>query len=92
VKVSQARKITEDMFYVAAQALANCVTAEEFEKGQVYPDITRIRYVSQEVAFRVADLVFNERNTPLERPANLREKITKTMYYPFYAPLVPRPK
>ncbi|KAG5456420.1 MAG: hypothetical protein BJ554DRAFT_3847, partial [Olpidium bornovanus] len=43
-------KITDGMIYAAARAVADSLTPEEKEAGQLYPRINRIRDVSAQVA------------------------------------------
>ena len=54
VITSGARQVTDSMFLAAAQALADMVTDEMLERGQLYPDISDVRSVSQSVALAVA--------------------------------------
>lgn len=35
-----ARRISDEMFYTAAEALAGCVSEEEMSKGQVFPSVS----------------------------------------------------
>ena len=48
--LSQASRVTDAMILTASKSLANCVTEEEFDRGLLYPDISRIRAVSLEIA------------------------------------------
>jgi malic enzyme len=54
VITSGARQVTDRMFLAAAQALADEVTDEMLERGQLYPDISDVRTVSYAVAIAVA--------------------------------------
>lgn len=54
VITSGARQVTDRMFLAAAQALADKVTDEMLERGQLYPDISDVRSVSHAVAIAVA--------------------------------------
>jgi len=51
--LSQASKVTDAMILTASEALASCVTEEEFSRGLLYPDISRIRSVSLDIAREV---------------------------------------
>ncbi|KAG9306363.1 hypothetical protein G9A89_018246 [Geosiphon pyriformis] len=46
-------KITDRQIYASSSALSTALTEEEIESKQLYPDITRIRHVSAEVAAAV---------------------------------------
>ncbi|KAI2111685.1 hypothetical protein LOZ42_004857 [Ophidiomyces ophidiicola] len=48
--LSKAVEITDSMIYASANALSKSLTAEEIDRGLLYPDITRIREVSVSVA------------------------------------------
>jgi malate dehydrogenase (oxaloacetate-decarboxylating)(NADP+) len=48
--LAQARRVTDNMILVASESLANCVTEEEFSRGLLYPDVSRIREVSLHLA------------------------------------------
>jgi malate dehydrogenase (oxaloacetate-decarboxylating)(NADP+) len=49
----QATKVTDAMILTASESLASCVTEEEFDRGLLYPDVSRIRNVSLNIAREV---------------------------------------
>lgn len=51
--LSKAVKVTDSMIYASGEALSQALTAEEIDRGLLYPDITRIRQVSVVVARKV---------------------------------------
>lgn len=51
--LSKAVKVTDSMIYASGEALSKALTAEEIERGLLYPDLTRIRKVSVVVARNV---------------------------------------
>ncbi|KAJ5674966.1 NADP-dependent malic enzyme [Penicillium maclennaniae] len=51
--LSKAVRVTDNMIYASGEALSKALTAEEIERGLLYPDITRIREVSVVVARNV---------------------------------------
>jgi malate dehydrogenase (oxaloacetate-decarboxylating)(NADP+) len=48
--LGQASRVTDSMILVASESLADCVTEEEFSRGLLYPDVSRIREVSLHLA------------------------------------------
>jgi malate dehydrogenase (oxaloacetate-decarboxylating)(NADP+) len=51
--LSKSVKVTDSMIYASGEALSKALTAEELERGLLYPDLTRIRDVSVVVARNV---------------------------------------
>jgi malate dehydrogenase (oxaloacetate-decarboxylating)(NADP+) len=51
--LSKSVKVTDSMIYASGEALSKALTAEEVERGLLYPDLTRIRDVSVVVARNV---------------------------------------
>ena len=48
--LSEASNVTDKMILTASESLASCVTEEEFSRGLLYPDVSRIRDVSLHIA------------------------------------------
>jgi malate dehydrogenase (oxaloacetate-decarboxylating)(NADP+) len=48
--LSEASNVTDGMILTASESLASCVTEEEFSRGLLYPDVSRIRDVSLHIA------------------------------------------
>ena len=51
--LSQATRITDEMVYTSASALANCLNSDEIAKGLIYPRIERVREASVIIAREV---------------------------------------
>jgi malate dehydrogenase (oxaloacetate-decarboxylating)(NADP+) len=84
VLVSEARLITEEMFFEASRALANQVTEEDLSQGRVYPALKRIREVSLSIACAVAEVAYQTGLADSERPRDLVSFIRSQMYQPIY--------
>jgi malate dehydrogenase (oxaloacetate-decarboxylating)(NADP+) len=84
VMVSQARIVTDSMFLIAAQTLADEVRPEDVEVGRVYPALSRIREVSVKIAVAVAELAWQEGLSDLPRPADIAADVRSKMFSPVY--------
>ncbi|KAL4820083.1 hypothetical protein BDW67DRAFT_111640 [Aspergillus spinulosporus] len=67
--LSKAVKVTDSMIYASGEALSKALTAEEIERGLLYPDLTRIRKVSVVVARNV---IRAAQEAKVDREATLR--------------------
>lgn len=92
--LSGVRHIPARVFLVAAKSVAREVTDEEIARGQVYPDLERIRDVSIKVAANVMDYVYSATSHDsiasfLPEPQNKEEHIRKRLYSTEYPSLLP---
>ncbi len=85
---SQSSRVTNEMFFAAARALAGLVTDDDLAIGRVYPDLARIREVSAAIALAVAETAFALGLARIARPANLAAHIRTQMYQPEYTDYV----
>jgi len=81
---SQSSRVTNEMFLVAARALAGLVTDADLALGRVYPALTRIREVSSTIALAVTETAFNRGFARQIRPPDLAAHIKGQMYLPDY--------
>lgn len=81
---TEAKKVTDEMFITAAEAVAEQVSQDDFENGLIYPRVSDILKVSLNVAVRVAEQVFNSGLAGVERPEDIRTFIKSKMYEPNY--------
>ncbi len=72
------------MFIVAAEAVADQITKEDFSKGLIYPPIKNIRDVSVNVAIKVAEEIFRSGLARVKKPKDIRKFIQRKMYEPGY--------
>lgn len=66
----QATKVTDRMILAASESLADCVTEEEFSRGLLYPDVSRIRAVSLDIA---RDVIRSAQRDGVDARKELRE-------------------
>lgn len=88
VVASKSRRVTDEMFLVAARRLAAEVTAEDLELGRLYPPLSRIRDVSALIAADVAGIAWDNGLAGRDRPDDILADIRNGMYqsiYPHYA-------
>lgn len=78
------RSVTDEMFFVAAQALAQQVTERDLALGRVYPSLSRIREVSAHIAAAVAEVIFKRGYTDEAKPADILAHVRSLMYEPDY--------
>lgn len=84
VIASEARRVTDEMFYIAARKLAEMVTEQDLMVGRIYPDLKRIREVSLKIGTAVAEIAFQRNLTNMLRPANLEAHVKDAMFDPHY--------
>lgn len=84
VITSQARFVTDEMFFVAANALAREVTTDDLDRGRVYPSLKRIREVSAQIAEAVARLAYERALTISSRPDDVTVAVRASMFEPKY--------
>jgi malate dehydrogenase (oxaloacetate-decarboxylating)(NADP+) len=82
--VSEAERILDEMFEAAAMTLATLASAEDLERGCVYPPLRRIREVSLAIATAVAEVAWKTGVARRTRPADLEAAIRAEMYEPVY--------
>ncbi|RHY27715.1 hypothetical protein DYB32_006589 [Aphanomyces invadans] len=86
--VCGATRVTDRMLYVAAQALATCMSPEEIAAGQVFPSVKQIRKVATAVVQCAVDDGLASTPPILRKGANLEEYVASKMYLPIYRALV----
>ena len=87
ILASSATRVSDQMFIVAARTLAQQVSTADLACGRIFPALPRIRQVSAEIAFAVAELAFASGLAGIPRPADLRAHIAACVYEPVYRPL-----
>jgi malate dehydrogenase (oxaloacetate-decarboxylating)(NADP+) len=84
VFATEATRVTEEMFIVAAQAVAEQVTEENLSIGLIYPPQSRILEASLHVAERIAVSIFKQGLAGVPRPDDIGALIRTRVYRPLY--------
>jgi len=84
VFATEATRVTEEMFIVAAKAVAEQVTEEDLSVGLIYPPQSRILEASLHVAERVAAYIFDQELARVPRPGDIGSLIHARAYRPVY--------
>lgn len=86
VYATEATRVTDAMFIVAAKAVAELVTDESLAKGLIYPPQSEIFEASLHVASRVAEYIFDNNLARVnDRPADLKAAIRAKAFRPVYS-------
>jgi malate dehydrogenase (oxaloacetate-decarboxylating)(NADP+) len=81
---TQAKRVTDEMFIEAGQAVADQVPPELLKQGLLYPLQSNILEIEIQTAARVAKLVFDAGLARVDRPADMVAFIRKHVYKPEY--------
>jgi len=84
VVASGAKRVTDEMFLVAARTLAHLVSYADFAQGRVFPPLHKIRAVSAAIATEVAEVAYRQGLATTPKPEDLASSIKAMMYYPEY--------
>ena len=80
----EAISVTDEMFSVAAKALANAASEADLELGRIYPSLTKIKEVSAAIATAVAEVAYNQGLAGKPKPDDISAYIKSQMYEPEY--------
>ncbi len=80
VVASEATRVTEEMFLVAARALAESVSEESLARGTLYPPLGQIREVSVAIAEAVARVAYAQGLAQSPLPDDLEAHIRSHVY------------
>lgn len=84
VLATEATRVTEDMFIVAAKAVAELVTQEELDQGLIYPPQHDIRAAELHTAVKIAERIYENGLARVPRPDDLATHVEKLAYLPAY--------
>ena len=82
IYATKAKRVTDEMFVVAARAVADQLTQAELNMGLLYPPETEVLATEIAVAERVAALVFARGLAGVARPDDLHRFIQARLYHP----------
>ena len=81
---TQAKRVTDEMFIEAGQAVADQVPADLLKEGLLYPLQSNILETEIQTAARVAKLVFDSGLAQVKRPSDMVAFIREHVYKPEY--------
>jgi malate dehydrogenase (oxaloacetate-decarboxylating)(NADP+) len=84
VYATRAKRITDEVFIVAAQGSADQVTKEQRSHGMLFPSQADILEVEVAIATRTAEYIFDNGLATVERPTDIRSWIEGQLYNPQY--------
>jgi malate dehydrogenase (oxaloacetate-decarboxylating)(NADP+) len=84
IVATKVRRVTDEMFVVAARAVADQVTQAELDSGSLYPPQGNILQTEIAVAVKVAETIFAQGLAGVEKPAVVRQFIEAQLYKPEY--------
>ncbi len=87
VYATEAKRVTDEMFIVAANAVAEQVGQDSLDVGLIYPPQTKILEASLHVAGRIAEHIFDSDLAGVPRPADIGGLIAGKAYHPVYRSL-----
>ncbi|WP_437221924.1 NAD-dependent malic enzyme [Planctomicrobium sp. SH661] len=84
VYMTEASRVTEQMFIVAARAVAEQVSDESLSQGLIYPPQSQIFSASLHVAARVAEFIYDQGLARAPRPGDIQAELRSQAYRPVY--------
>ncbi|XP_030761982.1 NADP-dependent malic enzyme [Sitophilus oryzae] len=83
--------ISEDVFLIAAETVAENVSEDDLSKGRIYPPLRTIREVSVQIAIKIIEYAYKERiATVYPKPEDLRRYVEERQYNHNYEPSLPQ--
>jgi malate dehydrogenase (oxaloacetate-decarboxylating)(NADP+) len=84
VYATEAKRVTDEMFIVAANAVAEQVGQDSLGVGLIYPPQSKILTASLHVAARIAEYIFDHGLARIARPEDISHLIGDKAYVPAY--------
>jgi malate dehydrogenase (oxaloacetate-decarboxylating)(NADP+) len=76
--------ITDEMFIVAARAVADSLTKAELDAGMLFPPQTDILHTEINAAIEVCKVIFNRKLAQITQPQDLKAYLQSLLYKPEY--------
>jgi malate dehydrogenase (oxaloacetate-decarboxylating)(NADP+) len=84
VLATEAKRVTEEMFIIAARAVAEQVTEANLATGLIYPPTSNILDASLHTAARIAEYIFDHSLAGIARPDDIDAHVRARAYKPIY--------
>ncbi|HQQ95198.1 MAG TPA: NAD-dependent malic enzyme [Bacteroidia bacterium] len=84
IYATQAKRVTDQMLLVAAEAVAEQVKEENFQNGLIYPPVSTIQDVSFHVAVQITKEIYNSGLSSVLEPSDIPSFLKSKMYNPAY--------
>ena len=84
IVATKARRVTDELFVVAARVVADQVTQAELDSGLLYPPQSNILETEIAVAVKVAETIFNRGLAGAAQPGDVRRFVEGQLYKPEY--------
>ena len=86
--VSEVREINDEMFLIAAQTLASCVSEERLALGAIFPSQNELREVSFQIACAVVRCARDARLGRMIPDEEIEAATRSAVWYPSYIPIL----
>jgi malate dehydrogenase (oxaloacetate-decarboxylating)(NADP+) len=80
IVATQTRRVTDEMFVVAARAVSEQVTQSELDSGLLYPPVSNILETEIHVATKVSEVIFARGLASVAKPADVRRFLEDQLY------------
>uniref|UniRef100_UPI004048751E NAD-dependent malic enzyme n=1 Tax=Orrella sp. TaxID=1921583 RepID=UPI004048751E len=84
VLATEATRVTQQMFIIAAKAVAEQVTQAELNSGLIYPPQSQILTASLHTAAKIAEYIFEQGLARIKKPKDVAVHIRQMAYKPVY--------
>jgi malate dehydrogenase (oxaloacetate-decarboxylating)(NADP+) len=84
IYATEAKRVTDEMFIIAAEAVAEQVSEADFENGIIYPRVKDILKVSEKVAQKITAYIFKNGLAGVDEPKDIPAFIKSKMFEPVY--------
>jgi malate dehydrogenase (oxaloacetate-decarboxylating)(NADP+) len=84
VFATKAKRVTDELFIVAAKAVAEQVTKSQLDEGMLYPPLTNMLEVELVTAVKVAEKIFAAGLAGIDPPSDVNAFIRSLAYWPEY--------